>query len=247
MLRSVTNDTTYHCLSSKSKIGKLTMTSYHTYRTDPRIKPVNRSLYVPFNQSQRAHGRFVYDTRGIQSVVLLVSGQGAASVNSQRTVDVSGIVAELLERVLHVHDDLVRQQIAIGVNRSVVIVALIIGIVSPSRIPISRVLIIVPASDQHDNDVVLFPPIVVVPFMPVAAHSLIVTVATVLGCSPMPKVVISCFAIPRVVIRWFPMPRIVSDPFIVPRIVVCCCGLRRLNLWLRKNTRRRRLGFRCLL
>src|SRR5437899_1573522 len=220
MLRSVTNDTTYHCLSSKSKIGKLTMTSYHTYRTDPRVKPVTRSLSTPLNQSQRAHGRFVHDTRGIQSVVLLVSGQGAASVNSQRTVDVSGIVAELLERVLHVHDDLVRQQIAIGVNRSVIIVALIVRIVSPSRIPISRVLIIIPASDQHDNDIVLFPPIVVVPFMPVAAHSLRVIVA----------IIVSCFPTPNIVIRWFPMPRVVSDLFITPRIAVCCCGLRRLNL-----------------
>src|SRR5205823_704698 len=129
---------------------------------------------------------------GIQFVVLLVSGNGAASVNSQRTVDVACVVAELLERVLHVDDDLVRQQIAIGVNRSVVIVALVVGIVSPRRIPISGVPIIVSASDQHDNDVVLFPPIVVVPFIPVATHSVGVTVIVV-SCFPRPSVVLGCF------------------------------------------------------
>jgi hypothetical protein len=93
---------------------------------------------------------------------------------------------------------------------------------------------------------VLLPPIVVVPFMPVAAHSVRVTAAIVVSCFPTPSVVIGCFAIPRIVVGWFPIPRIVSGPFITPRIV-CCCGLRRLTLWLRKNPVRARLGFRCLL
>src|SRR6266478_7092998 len=83
--------------------------------------------------------------------------------------------------------------------------------------------------------------------MPVAANSVGVIVAIVVGFFPTPSVVIGCFPIPRIVVGWFPMPGIVCDPFITPRIVVRCCGLRRLTLWLRENPVRARLGFRSLL
>ena len=50
---------------------------------------------------------------------------------------------------------------------------------------------------------------------------------------------------PRIVNGWFPITRIITDGFInpgiisdwlfLPRIIVCVCGLRRLNPWLRKS------------
>src|SRR5215469_3120141 len=87
--------------------------------------------------------------------------------------------------MLNIDDDLVRQQIAISVNRSVVIVVLIIGIVSPSWIPISRVPIIVSTCYEHNNDIMLLPPNLVVALVAAAAKSLQITNAIVIGCFPM--------------------------------------------------------------
>ena len=156
---------------------------------------------------------------------------------------VSSIIAELLEHALHVDDYLVRQQIAIGVNRSVVIVPLIIGIVSPGRIRISRIPIIVSASDEHDDDIVLLPPIAVMPFMPVAPHRVRRTVAIVFGSFSVPHVVINCVTIPITVNGWFPMAGIVGDSYITASIVICRCGLCRLNPWLRQGRVPVVLGF----
>src|SRR5262249_55030258 len=153
--------------------------------------------------------------------------------------EVPSIVAELFECALHVDDYLVRQQIAIGVNRAVIFVVLIVGIVSPRRMPIPRVPIIVSASDQHNNYVVLLPPIAVMPFMVVAALSVRVIVVIVVGSFPTPNVVNNCVTVPRFVICWFPMPRIVNgcllmagiiaDSSVTAGTVVCCRRLCRLN------------------
>src|SRR5439155_13590512 len=86
-----------------SSVSVFCLRKCQMFRSDPIFPSTS------LNQPQRAHGRLVHDPRGIQSVVLLVSGQGATSVNSQGTVDVSGVVTKLFERVLHVDDDLVRQ------------------------------------------------------------------------------------------------------------------------------------------
>src|SRR5262245_24429009 len=187
----------------------------------------------------------------------MVGGSCLASINAQGTIEVSSIVAELFERVLYVDDYLVRQQIAIGINRPVIFVTLIVGIVSPRRVPISRVLIIVSASYQYDYDVVLFPPIAVMPFMVVAALGVRVIVIIVVGCFSTPNVVINrvtiprtdngWFVIPRIVIGWFQMAGIVADSFVTARIVICCCGLCWLNPRFRKRPRHCHLSSRELL
>jgi hypothetical protein len=120
---------------------------------------------------------------------------------------------------------------------------------------ISRILIIVSASDQHDNDVALFPPIAVMPFMVMAAHSVRVIAAII--CFPAPNIVISYvtipsivngwFAVSRIVSGWFPMIGIISDSLITTGIVICCYRLCRLNLWLRKSACPWQLRFRGLL
>src|SRR5262249_28429855 len=140
---------------------------------------------------------------------------------------------------------LVRQQVAIGVNGAIVLVPLIVGIVTPRRIPISRIVIIVSASDEHDNDIVLLPPIAVMSFMPVAAHSIGITVVIVLGIFSgvtvgnnrvtIPRNVNDWFAIPRIMNGWFRIAGSAGDSFPTVGSVICCCGLCRLNPWLRER------------
>src|SRR5262249_536010 len=189
-----------------------------------------------------------------------------SSVNSERTIQISSVITELLERALHVDDYLVRQQIAIGVDGAIVIIPLIIGIVSPRRIPVSRIVVIVSTCNQHDNDIVLFPPIAVMPFMMLATLSVRVSVAIGFVSLPVPSVVNNCvtisritswvymfrrfngrFSIPGIVIRYFPMAGIIGDSSISARIVVCSCGLCRLNSWLLKGPFPCRFSFRGLL
>src|SRR5262249_3368645 len=158
---------------------------------------------------------------------------------------------------LHVGDYLVRQQVAIGVDGAIVIVPLIVGIVTPRWIPISRIVIIVSASDEHDNNIVLLPPIAVMPVMPVAAHSIGIAVATGLrifavtivgnNLVTIPRIVNDWFTIPCIVHGWFRTAGSVGDSLPTVGIVICRCGLCRLNPWLRESPRPCRLGFRGLL
>ena len=84
------------------------------------------------------------------------------------------------------------------------------------------------------------------PFMSVAALSVRVIVAIVVTSLPTTNVVNgSCYPCPGLLPTGFPRPGIIADafilagivsaPFCLAGIIVCVCGLRRLNPWLRKG------------
>src|SRR5262249_11990055 len=77
----------------------------------------------------------------------------------------AGKVTEIGQHALDIQDHLVGQQISVGKNRAVVIVGLVARIVTQRREPITRIKIIISATDQDDDWVTLCPPISRMPFV----------------------------------------------------------------------------------
>src|SRR4029453_1605060 len=85
------------------------------------------------------------------------------------------VITCVLQSALNVRDHLVWQQIPIGVDWSIVIVIAVKRIVTPGRIPIARIQEIVSAGDKDNGIAMLFPPIAIVPIMPIATKSIGIT------------------------------------------------------------------------
>src|SRR5947207_1137637 len=111
----------------------------------------------------------------LQAVILLISSYCRSCRAAERAADPAAVITKLLESALYVRDHLIRQQITISVNRAIVIVILVGRIVTPGRAPITRVPIIIAASDKNDGCKMAFPPTAIVPCVAVPAKSLRVT------------------------------------------------------------------------
>src|SRR5262249_51033894 len=103
-----------------------------------------------------------------QSLVALVVYESGSCLDAEGPVYRTEVVTYFLQSTLNVCDHLIREQITIGVNGPVVVVVAVIGIVSPSWIPIAGVEEIISAGDKNNGIAMLLPPIAIVPFMPIA-------------------------------------------------------------------------------
>src|SRR6476660_6415208 len=83
----------------------------------------------------------------IQPVIELIICNRLLSYRSEHAINRLSEIAELLQRVLHVGDDLVRRETIIPIDRPIVRIVRIIGIVTVSWIPISQVPGVKPAAD----------------------------------------------------------------------------------------------------
>src|ERR1700688_4991253 len=61
------------------------------------------------------------------------------------------------------------------INRAVIIVIFINGIVTPRREPIARIPIVIPASDKNDGREMLLPPNTIVPLAPISSECVRIT------------------------------------------------------------------------
>src|ERR1700736_1451049 len=93
----------------------------------------------------------------------LKGGDGPSGHRPKHTVNRSGIVAIPLQLRLHVHHHLVRRQIVIPVDRTIVLVS-VAGIVAPGRVPIPSIPVIWRAEIKGDAWMMTFPPNTIVPF-----------------------------------------------------------------------------------
>ena len=86
-----------------------------------------------------------------------------ASKRPEQTIHFALIIALLLQRGLHVGGHLIRWQIIITIDRAIICI-IRVGIVTPSRVPISRIPSIPPTVYENDPIIMVSPPVPVVPF-----------------------------------------------------------------------------------
>src|SRR5207245_7345195 len=106
----------------------------------------------------------VIDSRwNISTLVALVIGDRRARERPKQTVHFAVIISLLLQRRLHVGNHLIGRQIVIAVDRSVIRIIRVAGIVAPGRIPEPGVPVIPSPAEESNATVTLSPPIPVVP------------------------------------------------------------------------------------
>jgi len=146
-----------------------------------RIK-IQRSLI----QSERLDCRLINCSGNEQAVITLKIGKGRSRLYVKRTGYWAAVVARLLQCHLNVRDDLIRQEITVSVNRSVVIVIIIERIVAPGRIPIASIQEIISTAYENDVGAMLPPPVAIVPFVPMRTQRI-----------PVAEPIVSALFIPR--------------------------------------------------
>src|SRR4029077_19501554 len=99
------------------------------------------------NKSKRSQRRPIDRASHRQVILPLVILNRRARYRTENTIDSFTEVSELLQRVLHVGDDLVGRQTIIPIDWSIVSVVRIVGIVAVSWVPISQVPRIKSAAD----------------------------------------------------------------------------------------------------
>src|SRR4051812_43743413 len=115
-------------------------------------------------------------------MVRLVAGQRCAGQRPKKSVDFALVISFLVKRGLNIGNDLIGRQAGLtGVDRAVIRIVGITGIVTPGREPEAGVPIIIAAADQDDVVVVMMPPIVVVPFRMVVLERFVMLAVPVLG------------------------------------------------------------------
>src|SRR5262249_15909371 len=128
-------------------------------------------------QPQRVDGWLVDGSSHNQSLVALVVYQSGSRVDAEGPVYRAKVVTCFLQCTLNVCDHLIPHQITIGVDGSGVVVVAVIRIVSPCWIPIAGVQEVISACNKHNGIAMLFPPVAIVPFMPIATKSIRITKA----------------------------------------------------------------------
>src|SRR5437588_12155452 len=106
-------------------------------------------------------------------MVALVIGDRRARERPEQTVHFAVIISLLLQRRLHVGNHLIGRQIVIAVDRSVIWIIRVAGIVAPGRVPKSVVPIIISPTEESDAAVTVSPPTPIVPLGSVSPEGLV--------------------------------------------------------------------------
>src|SRR5207237_7942573 len=114
------------------------------------------------------------------ALVPLVIGDGRTRQRTEQTVHFAVIISLLLQRRLHVGNHLIGRQIVIAVDRSVIWIIRIAGIVAPGRVPKSVVPVIISPTEESDAVVTVSPPTPVVPLGPVSPERLVMLALPIL-------------------------------------------------------------------
>src|SRR5207237_6127906 len=99
------------------------------------------------DKSKRGQRRPIDRASDIQPIVELIICNRLLRYRSEHAINRLSEIAELLQPVLPVCDDLVGRETIIPIDRPIVIIVRIIGIVAVSRIPIPQVPRVKPAAD----------------------------------------------------------------------------------------------------
>src|SRR5438876_445590 len=113
-------------------------------------------------------------------MVTLVTRDRGARERPKQTVHFAVIISLLLQCRLHVGNYLIGRQIVITVDRSVIRIIRVAGIVAPGRIPEPGVPVIPSPAEESNATVTLSPPIPVVPLGPVSPEGLVMLALPIL-------------------------------------------------------------------
>src|SRR5437764_15154187 len=116
-------------------------------------------LFCLIDKAKRNQRRSIDRAGHRQSVIDLIILNRLPRYPAQHAINRFAVITELLQRVLHIGDDLVRRQTIIPIDRPIVSVVRIIGIVTVSWIPISQVPRVEAAAEYIDGMAVIPPPI----------------------------------------------------------------------------------------
>ena len=93
--------------------------------------------------------------------VALEPGQRFLGERPENSIHFVGVVTQGLERALHVGDDLIGQEAIESIDRSVIFVVTIIGIITPGRIPPAVEPAPEPPVNQNDDRAMMTPSVTV--------------------------------------------------------------------------------------
>src|SRR6266446_2115981 len=113
-------------------------------------------------------------------MVALVVRDSRAREGPKQTVHFAVIISLLLQCRLHIGNHLIGRQIVIAVDRSVIWIIRVAGIVAPSWIPEPEVPVIPSPTDEYDATVMVSPPNPVVPLGPVSPEGLVMLALPIL-------------------------------------------------------------------
>ena len=105
-----------------------------------------------------------------QTLVALIIRQGRSRLYVERAGYRTKVVTGILQHYLNIRDDLIGQQIAVSIDRSVLIVIIVARIIAPGWIPIASVQKVISPTNQNDGVTMLSPPIAIVPFVPMTSQ-----------------------------------------------------------------------------
>ena len=100
-----------------------------------------------------------------QTLVALIIRQGRSRLYVERAGYRTKVVTGILQHYLNICDDLIGQQIAVSIDRSVLIVIIIARIIAPGWIPIASVQKVISPANKNDGATMFSPPIAIVPFV----------------------------------------------------------------------------------
>jgi hypothetical protein len=139
------------------------------------LHAVNRIPAIScLNQTQCRQSRLIDGRRDRKAMIALEICDCRTRHRSKRSIDRATIIALLLERDLHIYNNLPRLQIAVTVNRPGVWIGIKSQIVTPGRIPVTRVPIIISTIHQHDGVIARPPPVAIVRYAMIIAKCRIV-------------------------------------------------------------------------
>src|SRR6476660_8703138 len=119
----------------------------HWFLASPAERPLHLFRPPLINKSKRSQRRPIDRASHRQVILHLVILNRRSRYRTEHTIDSFTEVSELLQRILHVGDDLVWWQTVITVDGPIVSVVGIVGIVAVSRIPVTQVPRVKPAAD----------------------------------------------------------------------------------------------------
>ena len=119
------------------------------------------------NEAQRLQRFWVYEARDGQPIVLLVTFQRGTRCRTQNTINLIGIISEVLQCALHVRDHLIWRQILVTIDRLVKGIGRVERVIAPGRVPPAGIPTPITPVNQNDHVAVMPPPITVAMMLPV--------------------------------------------------------------------------------
>src|SRR5947208_10900977 len=113
------------------------------------------------SKTKSLHRCFIYRRREFKVMITLVGGEWVSRLLAKLTINLPGVVALVLERLLNVHYYLVGRQVRVGEYRAIIDVPGVARIVTPRWEPVAAVPIPVAApvvAADVDYSTVMSPP-----------------------------------------------------------------------------------------